>query len=356
VLYKDGMDRAGQWPALPQHQQHQQQVSAAQQAPPPPPQQQAPPPTQDSYLSNSPSNDVTPSQVAPREAPQPPPPQQHPPPPSLPQQHSSAPQSPFSESVPEADKGGDHRSSNGSSPAAPIFNGPYGYPRGPPGPVNGGMGPPLLGAGGFGALHYLKQPGGMLGSLGADDYPQTDMGHQQQQQAANKAAKSELRLFKCQVCGKDFKQKSTLLQHERIHTDARPYGCPECGKRFRQQSHLTQHLRIHANEKPYSCGYCERTFRQRAILNQHLRIHSGEKPFGCAECGKHFRQKAILNQHVRTHQGEQNTHHHPRPNPFATPSSSSSTLLGADRSDRPALALLIAIGLHRRRRANLSRT
>lgn len=92
-----------------------------------------------------------------------------------------------------------------------------------------------------------------------------------------KSKGSDLRLFKCLTCGKDFKQKSTLLQHERIHTDSRPYGCPECGKRFRQQSHLTQHLRIHANEKPFSCAYCPRSFRQRAILNQHLRIHSGEK-------------------------------------------------------------------------------
>ncbi|KAK7593048.1 hypothetical protein V9T40_007800 [Parthenolecanium corni] len=113
------------------------------------------------------------------------------------------------------------------------------------------------------------------------------------------------RMFKCLACGKDFRQKSTLLQHERIHTDARPFACGDCGKRFRQQSHLTQHLRIHANEKPFACPYCDRTFRQRAILNQHMRIHSGEKPFVCAECGKRFRQKAILNQHVRIHQADQ---------------------------------------------------
>lgn len=162
----------------------------------------------------------------------------------------------------------------------------------------------------------------MLTNLGADGNSQLDQYANsmqelrnstlpdviQQQHAGLKKSQNglngELRLFKCLTCGKDFKQKSTLLQHERIHTDSRPYGCPECGKRFRQQSHLTQHLRIHANEKPYACVYCERTFRQRAILNQHLRIHSGEKPYECPECGKHFRQKAILNQHVRTHQGE----------------------------------------------------
>lgn len=172
----------------------------------------------------------------------------------------------------------------------------------------------MLSTGGF-PLHYLKQNGGVLSLEGPlDQYATPDLRHLPDivQPEPPKPRKhnpnSELRLFKCLTCGKDFKQKSTLLQHERIHTDSRPYGCPECGKRFRQQSHLTQHLRIHANEKPYACVYCPRSFRQRAILNQHLRIHSGEKPYTCGECGKHFRQKAILNQHVRTHQGERYSH------------------------------------------------
>lgn len=156
-------------------------------------------------------------------------------------------------------------------------------------------------------MSYLKQPGVMLTPLNpaeaSGDFPNMpDLIHQQQESSGKKG--SDLRLFKCLSCGKDFKQKATLMQHERIHTDSRPFVCSECGKRFRQQSHLTQHVRIHANEKPFVCVYCERTFRQRAILNQHLRIHSGEKPYGCGDCGKAFRQKAILNQHVRTHQGE----------------------------------------------------
>lgn len=109
---------------------------------------------------------------------------------------------------------------------------------------------------------------------------------------------------RCPICQKEFKQKSTLLQHGCIHIESRPYPCPECGKRFRQQSHLTQHLRIHTNEKPYGCVYCGRNFRQRTILNQHLRIHTGEKPYKCGQCGKDFRQKAILDQHTRTHQGD----------------------------------------------------
>lgn len=172
----------------------------------------------------------------------------------------------------------------------------------------------MLAPPGFPPLHYLNKPLPGLSmeqaqeALNQYSIPDLLPGHNMHQTSPSpgsmKSKGSDLRLFKCLTCGKDFKQKSTLLQHERIHTDSRPYGCPECGKRFRQQSHLTQHLRIHANEKPYTCAYCPRSFRQRAILNQHLRIHSGEKPYRCPECGKMFRQKAILNQHVRTHQGE----------------------------------------------------
>lgn len=81
---------------------------------------------------------------------------------------------------------------------------------------------------------------------------------------------------RCPICDKEFKQKTTLLQHGCIHIESRPYPCPECGKRFRQQSHLTQHLRIHTNEKPFGCLYCPRFFRQRTILNQvNKRIYSG---------------------------------------------------------------------------------
>ncbi|XP_071521215.1 uncharacterized protein [Panulirus ornatus] len=110
--------------------------------------------------------------------------------------------------------------------------------------------------------------------------------------------------FKCNLCGKGFKLKGGLMQHERTHSTDRPYICPDCGKLFRQPTHLQQHLRIHTGDKPYDCAFCDKSFRQRTILNQHLRIHTGEKPYVCIECGKQFRQKAILDQHYRTHMGE----------------------------------------------------
>uniref|UniRef100_A0A8D9DLZ1 Zinc finger protein 502 n=1 Tax=Cacopsylla melanoneura TaxID=428564 RepID=A0A8D9DLZ1_9HEMI len=160
-------------------------------------------------------------------------------------------------------------------------------------------------------MSYLKQPGVMLTSINATElasgaHPSGEFQNMPDLLTQNMNVKTtkDLRLFKCETCGRAFRQKSTLLQHERIHTDTRPYPCNECGKRFRQQSHLVQHLRIHNDEKPYTCIYCGRQFRQRTILNQHTRIHTGEKPHKCDYCGKCFRQKPILEQHVRIHTGE----------------------------------------------------
>lgn len=114
--------------------------------------------------------------------------------------------------------------------------------------------------GNLGSLQYIKQAGSGTGPNGQKGMLPDVIQH-------GRSAGMPL-YVRCPICQKEFKQKSTLLQHGCIHIESRPYPCPECGKRFRQQSHLTQHLRIHTNEKPYGCLYCPRFFRQRTILNQ----------------------------------------------------------------------------------------
>lgn len=110
------------------------------------------------------------------------------------------------------------------------------------------------------------------------------------------------RLYCCALCGKSFRQRTSLLQHEKTHDEDRPFPCQNCPKRFKQATHLTQHERIHTGEKPYGCSFCGKCFRQKTILNQHTRTHTGEKPYVCCVCSKSFRQKAILDSHSRTHQ------------------------------------------------------
>lgn len=70
----------------------------------------------------------------------------------------------------------------------------------------------------FGALQYLKQGGGGGKCGGLPDVIQH-----------GRSAGMPL-YVRCPICQKEFKQKSTLLQHGCIHIESRPYPCPECGK------------------------------------------------------------------------------------------------------------------------------
>uniref|UniRef100_A0A4X2LNH9 Zinc finger protein 764 n=1 Tax=Vombatus ursinus TaxID=29139 RepID=A0A4X2LNH9_VOMUR len=110
--------------------------------------------------------------------------------------------------------------------------------------------------------------------------------------------------FHCSDCGKGFSQASSLSKHRAIHRGERPHRCPDCGRAFTQRSALTTHLRVHTGEKPYQCADCGRCFSQSSALSQHHRVHSGETPFPCADCGRAFAHASDLRRHQRTHTGE----------------------------------------------------
>lgn len=119
--------------------------------------------------------------------------------------------------------------------------------------------------------------------------------------------------LKCQVCGRAFRWKHHLTDHERIHTKERPYICTICGKSFRQRSARNAHVKIvhkehgaqnaSTDEPKNKCSVCGKTFWQKSKLVRHFRVHTGEKPFGCDICDKTYRQKAALTVHVKNVHG-----------------------------------------------------
>ena len=77
--------------------------------------------------------------------------------------------------------------------------------------------------------------------------------------------------FVCDVCGKGYSFKSSLIDHNRIHTGEKPFVCDVCKKGFTAGSNLKIHQRIHTGEKPFVCEVCEKDFSQRSSFDRHLK-------------------------------------------------------------------------------------
>lgn len=112
------------------------------------------------------------------------------------------------------------------------------------------------------------------------------------------------KVYKCNVCERDFLHKYTLMRHGQTHTNQRNYECTECGKTFRQLSTLSQHQIIHSVDRPYSCEVCKKSFNRVSTLISHRKTHSNFKPFVCHLCNKAFHQKGNLQNHIYIHTNE----------------------------------------------------
>ena len=76
-----------------------------------------------------------------------------------------------------------------------------------------------------------------------------------------------------------FKTRGQLKDHENRHSNLRPFKCDICGNSFNRKTRLKVHMMIHTGEKPFKCSFpgCGKTFREKGNLNSHLKKHGSIK-------------------------------------------------------------------------------
>ena len=98
--------------------------------------------------------------------------------------------------------------------------------------------------------------------------------------------------FKCSICDKSFKSKSSLYKHVKgIHDKLRFY-CKLCYGNYSDKSNLRKHvLSVHENVK-YSCEFCDKAFSDQSNLITHKR-----EKHGICSCEETFQEKTELKIH-----------------------------------------------------------
>ncbi len=117
------------------------------------------------------------------------------------------------------------------------------------------------------------------------------------------ARKVENAEFSCDPCGKVFKKRGYLKQHnDAIHNADKLHKCGKCSKRFYTEDECKKHYEKHYGEKPFPCNEkdCDKTFHYKIDLRRHSRTHTKEL-FFCPTCGKGFTRRTHQEFHQKRH-------------------------------------------------------
>uniref|UniRef100_A0A8D8MFJ7 Zinc finger protein Xfin n=1 Tax=Culex pipiens TaxID=7175 RepID=A0A8D8MFJ7_CULPI len=125
-------------------------------------------------------------------------------------------------------------------------------------------------------------------------------------------------IFTCAICPKTFKERYLLANHERAHERSNEkviseFPCQHCNKVFQVLYLYKRHLRKHGAVR-FRCSVCPKSYKGRTTLKNHEQVvHNIVAPVAdspkpdpndpnhCKECGKTLQTRKSYRDHMRRH-------------------------------------------------------
>ncbi|KAJ8704754.1 hypothetical protein PYW08_012074 [Mythimna loreyi] len=107
---------------------------------------------------------------------------------------------------------------------------------------------------------------------------------------------------KCELCGKSFRDRTSLRTHLFIHAGSKEYACPRCDKRFLFKKAMEVHLVTHDAPAHLYCLECDMNFKNRMSFTQHMKyslkhVDPAKLKYACPVCNKRFMKASRLEEH-----------------------------------------------------------
>jgi len=115
----------------------------------------------------------------------------------------------------------------------------------------------------------------------------------------------------CQSCSEVFDTVVKLKKHvKECHKPLAGIPCPHCQVLLKSRKTLAIHLKLEHNDNVsqlrFGCTVCTRRFEKRSHLEDHMLRHSAVGQFACMFCPKRCATKQDLDRHLSSHRGEAN--------------------------------------------------
>lgn len=128
--------------------------------------------------------------------------------------------------------------------------------------------------------------------------------------------KSEVSVFQCESCGREFSSKSTFDDHIKQHQGIERFKCSQCEFGSNIKMIVIDHEKTHLRNRGltnadtnlilyYPCNQCGKEYATKQGLRDHIkRIHHAIKMiWECKDCGEAFKTRQILYKHKRKEHG-----------------------------------------------------